>query len=143
MPARFPILKSLKLALILAAIALPGCAVGLPPVPTSDPADPSAPTAATAPLRPTLLATSRNYLSSLSHDGQQKAKETDMSKMKGHDMSSMSPARDQKPAALASAAGAYYTCPMHPEIHEAEAGQCPKCGMTLVERSGPSKGANP
>ena len=90
MPARFPTLKSLKLALILAAIALPGCAVGPPPVPASNPADPSAPAAATAPLRPTLLATSRNYLSSLAHDRQQKAKETDMSKMKGHDMSSMS-----------------------------------------------------
>ncbi|MFV2091141.1 MAG: heavy metal-binding domain-containing protein, partial [Pseudomonadales bacterium] len=24
-----------------------------------------------------------------------------------------------------------YTCPMHPEIKEAEAGPCPKCGMAL------------
>ena len=27
------------------------------------------------------------------------------------------------------AAGSYYTCPMHPEIHAAAPGQCPKCGM--------------
>ena len=25
----------------------------------------------------------------------------------------------------------YYTCPMHPEIHEDKPGECPKCGMTL------------
>ncbi|MGD9724346.1 MAG: heavy metal-binding domain-containing protein [Pirellulales bacterium] len=25
-----------------------------------------------------------------------------------------------------------YTCPMHPEVHAAQPGQCPKCGMTLV-----------
>lgn len=25
----------------------------------------------------------------------------------------------------------YYTCPMHPEIHENEPGNCPKCGMAL------------
>lgn len=26
-----------------------------------------------------------------------------------------------------------YTCPMHPEIHAAKPGNCPKCGMTLVK----------
>jgi YHS domain-containing protein len=26
----------------------------------------------------------------------------------------------------------YWTCPMHPEIHKATAGQCPICGMNLV-----------
>ncbi len=25
-----------------------------------------------------------------------------------------------------------YTCPMHPQIMEDEAGSCPICGMTLV-----------
>lgn len=29
----------------------------------------------------------------------------------------------------------YYTCPMHPEIHSAEPGKCPKCGMTLIKES--------
>jgi protein SCO1/2 len=28
-------------------------------------------------------------------------------------------------------AGAYYSCPMHPDVKTAKAGQCPKCGMTL------------
>jgi len=27
----------------------------------------------------------------------------------------------------------YYTCVMHPEIHEAKPGDCPKCGMKLVK----------
>jgi len=26
----------------------------------------------------------------------------------------------------------YYTCPMHPQIHEAQPGKCPICGMNLV-----------
>lgn len=28
-----------------------------------------------------------------------------------------------------------WTCPMHPEVSEATAGSCPKCGMTLIPRS--------
>jgi Cu+-exporting ATPase len=35
------------------------------------------------------------------------------------------------PAAPAPAAGTVYTCPMHPEIRQAQPGNCPKCGMTL------------
>ena len=26
----------------------------------------------------------------------------------------------------------FYTCPMHPQIHEAKPGKCPICGMELV-----------
>lgn len=33
----------------------------------------------------------------------------------------------------------YWTCVMHPEIHESKPGQCPKCGMTLVKKEGASK----
>ena len=28
----------------------------------------------------------------------------------------------------------YYTCPMHPQIHEAQPGKCPICGMALVKK---------
>jgi YHS domain-containing protein len=35
------------------------------------------------------------------------------------------------PAAKVADAG-YWTCPMHPEIHKTESGQCPLCGMNLV-----------
>jgi YHS domain-containing protein len=33
-------------------------------------------------------------------------------------------------ASKAAEAG-YWTCPMHPEVHQAKAGQCPICGMNL------------
>ena len=35
------------------------------------------------------------------------------------------------PAAPLAAAGAIYTCPMHPEIRQDHPGHCPKCGMAL------------
>lgn len=28
----------------------------------------------------------------------------------------------------------YYTCTMHPQIHESKPGNCPICGMTLVKK---------
>ena len=28
-----------------------------------------------------------------------------------------------------------YTCPMHPEIEQAQPGDCPKCGMALEPKS--------
>lgn len=30
--------------------------------------------------------------------------------------------------------GVYYTCPMHPQIQKDEPGNCPICGMNLVEK---------
>lgn len=30
----------------------------------------------------------------------------------------------------------YYTCPMHPQVHEHKAGKCPICGMPLVKVKG-------
>lgn len=35
----------------------------------------------------------------------------------------------------------YYTCPMHPQVHEHEPGKCPICGMTLVKVAGDNKKA--
>ncbi len=105
--------------LCLAAIALPGCAVNLPPGPASNPAAASAPEAATPPLRPTLVATSRNFLSPHADDRAEKAKQMDMSK---------------KQPASSPAGAAHFTCPMHPEIQQPKPGQCPECGMTLVEK---------
>lgn len=34
---------------------------------------------------------------------------------------------------VASSAKFYYTCPMHPQIHEDQPGDCPICGMKLVK----------
>lgn len=33
----------------------------------------------------------------------------------------------------------YYTCPMHPQVHEHQSGKCPICGMALVKVSGDNK----
>jgi len=35
--------------------------------------------------------------------------------------------------ALAATAESYYTCSMHPQIHEDEPGDCPICGMDLIK----------
>jgi YHS domain-containing protein len=48
--------------------------------------------------------------------------------MKGMDMKGMKISGDT--ASKASETG-YWTCPMHPEIHQAGPGQCPICGMNL------------
>ena len=34
----------------------------------------------------------------------------------------------------ASTTGMKYTCPMHPEVVQDKAGNCPKCEMKLVEK---------
>ena len=33
-----------------------------------------------------------------------------------------------------------YTCPMHPEVMMDKPGKCPKCGMTLVEKTNKKQG---
>jgi hypothetical protein len=33
-----------------------------------------------------------------------------------------------------SGTNSYYTCTMHPEVHSDKPGNCPICGMTLVEK---------
>lgn len=37
----------------------------------------------------------------------------------------------------------YYSCPMHPEVHQAHPGNCPICGMPLVQRHATSVGGEP
>lgn len=41
-------------------------------------------------------------------------------------------------ASAATIAATEYTCPMHPEIRQAEPGSCPKCGMALEPVSAPA-----
>ena len=42
-------------------------------------------------------------------------------------------ANNQKNLSLAESQQTFYTCAMHPQIHESKPGNCPKCGMTLVK----------
>ena len=39
-----------------------------------------------------------------------------------------------KTEANSTGASVKYTCPMHPEVVQDKAGDCPKCGMKLVEK---------
>ena len=38
----------------------------------------------------------------------------------------------------AQPAAEVWTCPMHPEVRDAKAGKCPKCGMDLVKAAAPA-----
>ncbi len=40
----------------------------------------------------------------------------------------------EKPAASKEIAKVEYTCPMHPDVISDKPGDCPKCGMALVEK---------
>ncbi len=46
---------------------------------------------------------------------------------------------DEKPKAGATP-GAVFVCPMHPEVTDVKAGNCPKCGMKLVAKAAPKPG---
>jgi Cu(I)/Ag(I) efflux system membrane fusion protein len=47
---------------------------------------------------------------------------------------SRSSAKTPAASAAAPAADIVWTCPMHPEVQSDKPGQCPKCGMTLVQK---------
>jgi FtsP/CotA-like multicopper oxidase with cupredoxin domain len=49
------------------------------------------------------------------------------------DMKNMPGMQTTKPQSKSDASSATYTCPMHPEIHASKPGNCPKCGMKLVQ----------
>jgi rubrerythrin len=118
----------------------------------ADPSNPSAPEASAGRFRPHLVATTKVYLDPSAGQGTEKM---DMSKMQpnagmqGADhskmpaMSAPSPAANaaEKPGdkshASAQSHAVFYTCRMHPQIHEGKPGQCPICGMTLVKKKGP------
>ena len=43
--------------------------------------------------------------------------------------------QDTRNQSVNSAAAISYTCPMHPEVNSDKPGQCPKCGMDLVQKA--------
>ncbi len=56
----------------------------------------------------------------------------------------VAPATKPAPPPPAAKPGAAYTCPMHPEVHQDQPGECPKCGMALEPRdAAPSRERTP
>lgn len=59
-----------------------------------------------------------------------------------HDMSGTEGMQHEKMGAIKTASGEakpmsgkfYYTCMMHPQIHQDKPGKCPICGMTLIKK---------
>ena len=44
------------------------------------------------------------------------------------------PAQSTNPASQNNGQAVHYTCSMHPEVQQDKPGNCPKCGMKLVEK---------
>ncbi len=65
---------------------------------------------------------------------QPKKEEMDHSKMEGMGPNTGASAKANPPGSD-TAPAAYYTCPMHEEIKQAQPGKCPICGMTLVKKA--------
>lgn len=52
-------------------------------------------------------------------------------KFRGNPQKYLHPEARPEPMQTTAAAGAEYTCPMHPEVRQIGPGSCPKCGMAL------------
>jgi Cu(I)/Ag(I) efflux system membrane fusion protein len=58
-----------------------------------------------------------------------------------HGMSGMEDMQHEKAGVTKTGSGEqprsgkiYYTCSMHPQIHQDKPGKCPICGMTLIKK---------
>lgn len=49
---------------------------------------------------------------------------------------------DATATSATAALGSYYTCSMHPQVHQAHPGDCPICGMALIKVNKPAASAN-
>lgn len=115
---------------VVAAMLLTSCATTFepPPLAANHPANPNAMETPRA-RPPRLMADdlTRKTTALLASKEPQQSDYKPADPHAGHDMSGMKGMDESK---------AYWTCPMHPEIHADKPGQCPKCGMTLVKTEG-------
>lgn len=126
----------LRLVLLGASVFL-GCAAQQPLAPL-DPRHPASPAGAEAPLRPPSATLMPSATAGHPEQGEMATAPTTTGHDQGmthgggaHTMRSHA-VRPEAPQDL-------YTCPMHPDVRQATAGRCPKCGMTLVKRSSPQE----
>ena len=113
--------------LTFALFALFGACATPPPAPdsVSSPASPHAPESNRLDAQQTLARheTSRKITARLKETANPDVRHTAHSKSKD---STHKPRQDE--------AAAMYSCPMHPEVRQNQPGECPICGMALVEK---------
>lgn len=121
-----------------------GCATNfqLPPLSANNPASLQAKEALTPAAEPMLgrdaITEKTNELLAASAPGNPSFQSPEMQQMH-HDMKGMehgdSGAMKMNSAnEKAISAKSYYTCAIHPQIHQDKPGKCPICGMTLVKK---------
>jgi rubrerythrin len=149
------IIDRVIMAIFLAGL-LAGCAATSPPtLPPNNPADPQARESNRPPGSFLMVdATTRaitdrlkqgpqvaqmpgGNMPGMQHDAAAPSKEALEEEMKktSEEMKKTSDALKQKSDSM-PAVTSYFTCPMHPEIHQDKPGKCPICGMALVKKEG-------
>jgi len=123
-----------------------GCAANLqpPPLSVTNPASVGAKESVTPVARPTLgldaLTQKTSERLAANAPGSPSFQPSEMEQMH-HGMSAMEGIQHDKPSMARMASGkepmsgkAYYTCKMHPQIHQDKPGSCPICGKTLIKK---------
>ncbi len=123
-----------------------GCAVNFqpPPLPATNPASVEAKESVTPVARPLLardaLTQKTNERLAANTPGNPSFERSKMEQMH-HGMSGMEGMKHDKTGTAKMDSGekpksgkVYYTCKMHPQIHQDKPGKCPVCGLTLIKK---------
>ena len=139
--------KSLKgFVASFCVMLLSGCAANFqpPPISATNPASVNARESVTPVAKPMLgtdaVTRKTNELLAASAPGNPSFQPSEMQGMH-HGMSGMEGMQHEKTGATKTVSGEqprsrkiYFTCPMHPQIHQDKPGKCPICGMTLIKK---------
>ena len=124
-----------------------GCAVNFqpPPLPPTNPASVEAKESVTPVARPLLgrdaLTQKTNERLAANTPGNPSFEPSEMEQMH-HGMTGMEGMQQHDKTGTATtnpsdkpmSGKAYYTCKMHPQIHQDKPGKCPICGLTLIQK---------
>ena len=123
-----------------------GCATNFqpPPLPATNPASVEAKESVTPVARPMLgrdaLTQKTNERLAANTPGNPSFEPSEMEQMH-HGMSGMEGMKHDKTGTAKMDSGekpksgkVYYTCKMHPQIHQDKPGKCPVCGLTLIKK---------
>jgi hypothetical protein len=127
-------------------LLLSSCAANFqsPPISATNPASVNARESVTPVAKPMLgtdaVTRKTNELLAASAPGNPSFQPSEMQGMH-HGMSGMEGMQHEKTGATKTSSGEqprsgkiYFTCPMHPQIHQDKPGKCPICGMTLIKK---------